>query len=156
MTTQGVDLATLFARELDRLAGEIRAYESDDRIWSTQGKQKNSPGTLTLHLCGNLLHYIGAALGGSGYIRDRDAEFSDRCSKQELLVEIADTRDVITRVLASASDEVMNGKYPGRPPARMDGVGTRRFLMHLLWHFGWHEGQIYYHRLGGEIETQEL
>jgi hypothetical protein len=26
-------------------------------------------------------------------------------------------------------------------------------LMHLLWHLGWHEGHIYYHRLGGGAES---
>ena len=51
------------------------------------------------------------------------------------------------------SDEVMDGRYPGRPPSSMYVVGTRRFLMHLLWHLGWHEGHIYYHRLGGGAES---
>ena len=150
MSTQGEDLATIFARELDRLAGEIRAYPIDADIWRTQGAQKNSAGTLVLHICGNLMHYIGTGLGATAYVRDRDAEFSDRCSSAELLTEIADTREIITRALAMASDEVMNGRYPGRPPEPMDGVGTRRFMMHLLWHLGWHTGQVYYHRLGDE------
>jgi len=150
MSTQGEDFATLFARELDRLAGEIRAYPTEAEIWTTHGDQKNSPGTLTLHLCGNLMHFIGSGLGATIYVRDREAEFSDRCSRNELLTEISDTREIVTRALATASDEVVNGRYPGRPPERMDGIGTRRFLMHLLWHLGWHTGQIYYHRLGDQ------
>ena len=153
MSTQGEDFATIYGRELDRLAGEIRAYSSEAEIWTVSGDQKNSPGTLVLHLCGNLMHFIGAGFGVTAYIRDREAEFADRCTRNELLAEIAETREIVTRALATLSDEVMDGRYPGRPPSSMGGVGTRLFLMHLLWHIGWHEGHIYYHRLGGGAES---
>jgi hypothetical protein len=156
MSTQGEDFAVMYARELDRLAGEIRAYDSDAAIWSTRGVQRNSPGTLALHICGNLLHYVGGTLGGTGYVRDRDAEFSDRCSKEELLTEISDTRVAVASTLASLGDPVINAPYPGRLPETMPSCTTRRFLMHLLWHLGWHLGHIYYHRLGVEEDVYEL
>lgn len=57
-----------------------------------KGEIKNSPGTLTLHLCGNLNHNFGAVLGGNGYVRNRDKEFTDRnINKAELLKLINET-----------------------------------------------------------------
>ena len=35
MSTQGEDFATIYGRELDRLAGEIRAYSSEAEIWKS-------------------------------------------------------------------------------------------------------------------------
>ncbi|MDA0312321.1 MAG: DinB superfamily protein [Gemmatimonadetes bacterium] len=148
MTTQGEDLAAIFEREFDRLVREVDSFVDEDDLWTVHGQQKNSPGTLTLHLCGNLLHFVGAELGDTGFVRDRDGEFSSRMSRQELVAHVVTSRDTVVRVLLGLPDEVLDGIYPGEPPASMPGVGTRRFLMHLLWHFGWHEGHIYYQRLG--------
>ena len=77
-STMGQDLANIYGRELDRLADEITAYENDTDLWTTMGAQKNPPGSLALHTVGALMHFISGALGGSGYVRDRDREFSER------------------------------------------------------------------------------
>src|SRR5437870_10527990 len=37
----------------------------------------NSVGHLVLHMTGNLNYYIGARVAGTGYVRDRDREFTD-------------------------------------------------------------------------------
>ena len=37
----------------------------------------NSIGHLVLHLTGNLNHYIGAMIAGTGYVREREQEFTD-------------------------------------------------------------------------------
>jgi uncharacterized damage-inducible protein DinB len=37
----------------------------------------NSVGHLVLHLTGNLNHYIGATIAGSGYVRNRPLEFTE-------------------------------------------------------------------------------
>jgi len=147
----GGDLAEVFGRELDRVRDEIEAYGDEDALWRVQGAQKNAPGTLVLHLVGNLLHYIGAEIGGTGYVRDREAEFADRdVPRAELLARVAECRAVIVPVLESTDDEVMDGAYPGGLPGRMAGATTRAFLVHLTWHIGWHLGHIYYHRLALE------
>jgi hypothetical protein len=144
----GGDFAAIFDRELGRLAREVEAYEDESALWSVQGGQKNSPGTLVLHLVGNLMHYIGAELGGTGYVRDREAEFSELgLPREELLMRVAECRTAIASVLESLSDDVMAATYPGEAPGGMEGVTTRAFLLHLTWHIGWHLGHIYYHRL---------
>ena len=149
MTTRGgTDFASLMGRELDRLTREIEAYEDEAELWIARGYQKNPPGTLALHLCGNLLHYVGEGLGNTGYVRDRAVEFSDRVSRAEILERIGECKNVVTSVLTAVDDAALDAVYPGEPPTRMTGVRTRPFLLHLTWHLGWHLGQIHYHRLG--------
>lgn len=145
----GQDVAAIFGRELDRLANEIAAYPADADIWATVGGQKNPPGVLALHTVGGLLAFIGAGLGHSDYVRDRDREFSERdVPRDEVIRRVRDCRDVVVSVLEGLNDDVMGDSYPGSPPAALKGISTQGFLMHLLWHVGWHTGQVYYHRLG--------
>jgi len=145
----GRDFAWIFGRELEKLAHEVEAYSSEAALWHARGGQKNSPGTLALHLVGNLSHFIGAGLGGTGYVRDRAAEFTDRdVPRAELLDRIASCRASVVDVLESLDDAAVGGVYPAEPPAGMEGITTRALLLHLTWHLGWHLGQIYYHRLG--------
>ena len=69
-------LLKLFERDLEALKTEIQAYSAEAALWKVQGTIKNSAGNLALHLAGNLQHFIGAILGNTGYIRNRDYEFS--------------------------------------------------------------------------------
>ena len=148
-STMGQDLANIYGRELDRLADEITAYENDTDLWTTMGAQKNPPGSLALHTVGALMHFISGALGGSGYVRDRDREFSERdVPRAEVVRRIRDCRDTVVPVLDGLGDTVLGGAYPGVVPANLQGITTRAFLLHLLWHLGWHLGHVYYHRLG--------
>ena len=149
MSRHAQELATLFARELDRLANEIAAYPSDEALWSTAGAQRNAPGTLGIHVVGGLSTFIGAALGGTGYVRDRDREFSERdVPRDEVVRRIRACSDVVVPVLKNLDDEALDGTFPGPLPGQMQGSSTRAFLLFLAWHLGWHTGQVYYHRLG--------
>jgi DinB superfamily len=149
MSSLGRDFADIYQRELDRLADEIAAYRSDADVWSTTGAQKNSPGTLAVHVAGGLMWFIGAALGHSDYVRNREREFSERgLSRDEIARQVRACRDTIVPVLRTLDDAALDAAYPGEAPARLRGITTRAFLLHLLWHLGWHVGQVYYHRLG--------
>jgi hypothetical protein len=146
-TTLAADMAALFDRDLGLLAGELGAYPDDDSVWRLAGTIKNSPGTLTLHLVGNLECYVGAVLGRTGYVRDRDAEFADRgVSRADLLARVAHCRVTVADSLADVSDEQMLGAYPGTLPPPFRGWSTHRFMAHLVGHFNWHLGQVNYHR----------
>lgn len=150
----GTDLSIIYKRELDRFAGEISSYANEADIWTTLGSQKNSPATLALHIVGNLMSYIGAELGDSGYIRDREREFSEKnISRPEILAKINECKNIIASVLEELEDRKMSEPYPGQLAPYLKGFTTQAFLMHLLWHLGWHLGQVYYHRLG--ISDQE-
>ncbi|HSD08008.1 hypothetical protein [Flavobacterium sp.] len=72
MTTTIEILRSIFIRDLNKLKLEISSYNNDDRIWQIEKSILNSSGNLCLHLIGNLNNYIGAQIGETGYIRNRD------------------------------------------------------------------------------------
>jgi Protein of unknown function (DUF1572) len=132
-------------RDLTVLEKEIALYPSDQLVWATTGAIKNSAGNLSLHLCGNLQHYIGAVLGYSGYIRNRDNEFAARgMTSVDLLAEIKKTRNAVQVALASIRPEILAMPYPEE--VFKVPMTTEYFLIHLTSHLGYHLGQINYHR----------
>ncbi|HEY1380317.1 MAG TPA: DinB family protein [Gemmataceae bacterium] len=69
-----------FARYFEHLAGRVeRAVRSvpQDKLYVKPFTFGNSIGHLVLHLTGNLNHYIGAVIAGTGYVRDRPREFTE-------------------------------------------------------------------------------
>ena len=139
------DLKKLFSRDLGLLADEINAYPTEESLWAIDGQIKNTGGNLCLHLCGNLQHFVGAVLGKSGYVRDREAEFSDKgIHKATLLGQVRATREIVNTTLGQLTGAQLAEEYPiqvfGEP------MGTGYFLIHLLAHLTYHRGQINYHR----------
>jgi uncharacterized damage-inducible protein DinB len=138
-------LLELFKRDLNILHVEINSYSNESNLWITNAGIKNSPGNLCLHLCGNLQHFIGAVLGNTGYIRDREAEFSKKnVPKDELLSSIDNTKEVVLNVLESLSEDQLEKDYPIEVFKKK--MTTTYFLIHLLSHLNYHLGQINYHR----------
>lgn len=138
-------LTQLYERDIAKLKTEIELYASDGDLWKTAGDVSNSGGNLCLHLCGNLRHFIGFVLGGSGYVRDRDLEFSDtNVSRDELYLRIDATLAEVKAGLAKLTAEDLEKEYP------IDVFGhsmtTGWFVTHLATHFNYHLGQINYHR----------
>lgn len=134
----------IFARELRALRREIEAYPDEAAIWQVPPGISNSGGTLTLHLAGNIQYFVGAVLGGSGYVRDRDAEFKRRnVPRLELLAQI----DAALRA-AAALDHLDAATLAKPYPQAVGGVRatTGDWLLHLISHFGYHLGQVDYHR----------
>ena len=152
MSNLARDLSNVLVRELDRVADEIAAYRDERNLWVTLGAQRNAPGTLALHLAGNLEHFVGAGLGSTGYVRDRAAEFGDRDVPQtELVARLHRARDTIASVLGGMSDEALLGAtFTVDLPDAYRDHSAHGLLVHLIWHLGWHQGQIYYHRLAVE------
>lgn len=139
------DLAVLFGRDLRKLKTEINTYTKESLLWKNLPGITNTGGNLCLHLLGNLQHYIGAVLGGSGYIRNRPLEFS---SKDVPLSELNRQLDLVIELVPATirkiSGSAMNEYYPEKV---FDyDMTTGYFLVHLLAHLGYHLGQINYHR----------
>jgi hypothetical protein len=139
------DVRRLLLRELAALGREIELFPDDEAVWRTAPGVTNSAGTLALHVCGNLKHYVGAVLGATGYERDREAEFRTRdLSRDEIAREIRWTSDVVASVLPGVSEERLAAAYP----ERVGGVELpcRLFLLHLCIHLSLHLGQAGYLR----------
>lgn len=139
------ELTKLYLRDLDRLAKEISAYKNADVIWQKTGEVNNSAGNLCMHLTGNLQHFIGAILGKSGYVRDRNNEFN--CVDvplEEMLNEIEKAKTAIASTLTDMVPERLSETYPLEVFGFEMTIGY--FLMHLNGHLNYHLGQISYHR----------
>jgi uncharacterized damage-inducible protein DinB len=135
----------MFRRELGAVRRSVEAYPDEASLWRLPAGLPNAGGTLVLHIAGNLRYFVGAVLGGSGYVRDRDAEFSRRdVSRDALLEEIDATSDVVERALAALPDDGLDAVYPERIAGR--AVTTRDWLVHLASHLAYHLGQLDYHR----------
>ena len=132
-------------RDLHKLSDEISSYGDEILIWKTADGISNSAGNLCLHLCGNLQHFIGSILGKSGYIRNRDAEFSQKhLSRAKLLSEIGKTKKVVRDTLENLDQEILKKDFPSDVLGKVHT--TEFFLIHLVAHFNYHLGQINYHR----------
>lgn len=68
----------VLVRELEAFCREVEAFPDDERLWQTLPGITNACGNLARHVAGNLQHFVGARLGGTGYVRHREAEFSQR------------------------------------------------------------------------------
>ena len=138
-------LRDLFKRDLEKLATEIASYKNEETLWALNGDIRNSGGTLCLHLIGNLNAYIGAELGNTGYIRQREREFSLRnVPKAELLQEIQATQKMVQRTLKRLTEASLEIDYP--LVVFKEKMTTGYFLVHLATHLSYHLGQINYHR----------
>ncbi|HWA58230.1 MAG TPA: DinB family protein [Gemmatimonadales bacterium] len=138
-------LSAILRRDLTALRREIEAYPDDAAIWRTAPGLPNSGGVLCRHLCGNLRHFVGAAIGGSGYRRQRDAEFqAPPVPREELLHLLAATEAEVLQGLARLTETDLRAPFPHPVDGRT--LETADFLVHLVVHLGFHLGQIDYHR----------
>ena len=147
----------MMVRELTTLENEIAAAADDATLWTTPPGISNSIGNLTLHLVGNLQHFVGAVLGKTGYVRQRELEFSRRdVPRAELLAEIAESKRIVTATLGGERAIEFQSDYP-ELVGGVFRIVTGDFLIHLAVHLGFHVGQIGYLRRiltgGGGVPT---
>ena len=143
------ELTQLYKRDLTRLIQEIENYEAETLLWvknqpNTEGVN-NSAGNLCLHIIGNLNHFIGTILGKTGYVRQRELEFSlKNVPKSEMIQSLHATISMIEKCLSEMKESDLTENYPievlGHP------MTTGFFLVHLQGHLNYHLGQINYHR----------
>jgi hypothetical protein len=147
-------LLTLLVRDLEAFGREIALFPDDETVWRTLPGVANAAGNLAFHACGNLQHYVGAVLGGTGYVRDRELEFGRRSgSRAEITAEIARTIATLREVLPALDPARLAGAYPEAIAGVQPNTGV--FLLHLAGHLTFHLGQAGYLRriLTGSAET---
>lgn len=131
----------IFNRDLIKWKEEILAFKNEEDLWKIKGELKNSAGNLTLHIIGNLHHFIGANIGHTGYVRERDKEFSDKHISKEILVRNLDiTNKMVKEILSELTDADLKKIFP------LDTFGKDRnlhfILVQLVSHLNYHLGQV--------------
>lgn len=138
-------LTEFFERDLRKLSEEIELYENEQDLWLVKGAISNSAGNLCLHLIGNLKHFIGATLGITGYVREREKEFTQtNIPKSDLLDSIEDTKRTVIKTIQHLESSAIDKNFPLEKHNKV--VTTENMLIHLLCHLNYHVGQINYHR----------
>lgn len=138
-------LIKLFSRDLNSIIDEINLYKDESCLWKTEGLVTNSAGNISLHIISNLNHFIGAILGESGYVRNRELEFSLKdIPKAELIKELKATIVIVENTLTNLSAEDLRANY--KLQVFNAPMTTEYFLVHLASHLAYHLGQINYHR----------
>lgn len=137
--------ARLFARDLAVLEREVALYPEDAALWKEVAGQPTLGGNLVLHLVGNLRHFIGAVLGDSGYVRDRDAEFTARGLTRGAVIALIRTAGAeVAAAMAHLDPVCLDQPFP--EAIRGHQLATRMVLAHLCTHLSFHLGQLDYHR----------
>ena len=136
----------LLHRDLAAVQREVLAFPDDESLWRLVPGIANASGNLALHLAGNLRHFVGVGLGGSGYVRDRDAEFSTRSGTREAVArEVGDAMAQVTRTLRAFDPSRLGADFPVPMPMGIT-LRTDVMLVHLAAHTSYHLGQIDFHR----------
>jgi uncharacterized damage-inducible protein DinB len=132
-------------RDARKVIDEIALYKNEETIWKIVPGIANSAGNLCLHLTGNLNHFIGALLGKTGYIRNRENEFAATGLKSsELIKGMEDTISVMQQTFDKLTDSDLEKTFPVDKHGQI--VTTGYMMLHLMTHLNYHLGQINYHR----------
>jgi len=138
-------LAKFYERDIRKLIEEINLFSNEEDLWRTQGSVKNASGNLVLHIVGGLNYLIGATLGQTGYVRDRDQEFIRKDVERKVLVaQLEELIPMINDTLNGLTPEQMEAEYPiffDKPHTSASYV-----LVQLLAHLNYHLGQVNYLR----------
>ncbi len=133
------DYFRMIQSNLHRLTAPL----SSEQIWVRPYPYGNSVGNLILHLTGNLSYYIGAQIGGTGYVRHRDPEFSGTGKpKDELLRDFDRAIETVLATIANQSDNDWAAPYFGE----LESEAKTRFnaFLRCAGHAYHHVGQIMY------------
>jgi hypothetical protein len=138
-------LAGFYERDLRKLIEEINLFKYEENIWKTQGSIKNSSGNLALHIIGGMNYLIGTNLAGTGYVRNRNQEFTHKgIDRNELVTQPEELILLISKTLNGFTPEQMNVEYS----IIFDGEKRTNcyLLIQLSLHLNYHLGQINYLR----------
>ena len=145
MTPLAADLLRLFRRDLRCFVREIGLFPDDASLWRTVPGISNSAGNLALHAAGNLQHFVGGVLGGTGYVRQREQEFTRReGTRASVAAELEAAVAAVEAGLSGLEDAPLAAPFP--VPLGGHTLPTGRLLLHLEAHLAFHLGQAGYLR----------
>ena len=139
------EFKAMYLRELAALERELDLYPDDASVWKSLPGFPNTTGTLVLHLAGSLQHFFGATLGNTGYLRNRDAEFTKRdLARDELKKELEAARQGVLAGFANLTEDRLEQPFPAK--FTDSDFSTRLTILQFISHLAYHLGQIDYHR----------
>jgi uncharacterized damage-inducible protein DinB len=125
---------------------------SNEQFWRKPYPYGNSVGHLVLHLTGNLSYYLGRRVAETGYVRDRDREFSDPHppEKEEALEAFDKAIAMVVETIEAQREEDWGKAYA----AEREPEAKNRFqiFVRCAGHAYHHVGQIIY--LSRELERR--
>ncbi len=136
-----------FVSEYRHRAAELHKWVdplSEDQFWRNPFSHGNSVGHLVLHLTGNLSYYVGARIAGTGYVRNRDLEFSEprKLQKAEVLRRFDETIAIVIAAIEKQSETDWTAPYTAeREP---DSKNRITLILRCASHLYHHVGQIIY------------
>ena len=138
-------LVDFYERDIRKLIEEVNLFRNEENLWRTQGSVKNSCGNLVLHIIGGLNYLIGATLAHTGYVRNRDKEFTFKGVERKVLVaELEELIPMINKTINALTPDEMAKEYPiffDKPKTSNSYV-----LLQLSLHLNYHLGQVNYLR----------
>jgi uncharacterized damage-inducible protein DinB len=141
------ELAPLVTSTLAAYYEEVRdkihewvAPLSTEQLWRKPYPYGNSVGHLLLHLTGNLNHYIGARIAGTGYVRNRPLEFTDasKLPKEQVLANFDRAIDMVAATIRKQSSDDLTMPYsdPTEPRSNTHFAVFLRMAAHAYHHVG--------------------
>jgi len=126
--------------------GQVReclARLDDGQLWWRPHADSNAVGNLVLHVCGSSQHFLGRVVGGTGYERDRKAEFAQRGPRPRV-----DLLRVLEETVAE-TDRVLGALDPARllevrDVPRDSPQSVLALVLRTSHHWAVHTGQIVY------------
>jgi len=150
----GNTIASDFAAYYQSIAEKVHEWVeplSTTEIWRRPYRYGNSIGHLLLHLIGNLNYYIGARIANTGYVRNRDIEFTDPNSKPK--EELLKNFDAAIEMVVTAIEKQTAADWPASYTAeRSDAKDRFMMVLNCAGHLYHHVGQIIY--LSKELARQ--
>jgi len=117
---------------------------TNEQFWRKPYPYGNSVGHVVLHLTGNLSYYIGTRVAETGYVRDRDREFTEAHPphKDEALRAFDRTVAMVVATIRKQSEEDWGKAYS----AEREAEAKDRFhiFVRCAGHAYHHVGQIVY------------
>jgi Protein of unknown function (DUF1572) len=143
------DLSSTIASDLASYYEYIAAHThkwvdplAEEQFWRNPYGYGNSAGHLILHMTGNLNYYIGARVAESGYIRNRDLEFTEtqKPDKAKVLHAFDQTISMVVATITKQKPQDWLAPYSGE----REPEAAERFMIFLrcAGHAYHHVGQL--------------
>jgi hypothetical protein len=139
------ELIEFYERDIQKLIQEIKAFKNEENLWRTVGTINNSSGNLALHLIAGMNFLIGTTIGNSGYVRNREQEFTTKgVDRKTIISQLLELIATIKKAITPLNEEELAKPFP----IYFDKENATKgyVLTQLLLHLNYHLGQINYLR----------